>query len=142
MVLIVPRRPHFALAHNSLEILRRSPFLQFDRATWTGHLIKQVLDQCKVTARSGMELNSVEAIIETVRQGFGVSIVPKLANVDWSHDRALKIVRLPGVEVQRRIGLLERTRHNRMRFTAALKEYFDVSIRKMRAGKGADREST
>jgi len=79
-----------------------------------------------------MELNSVEAIIETVRQGFGVSIVPKLANVDWSHDRALRIVRLPGIDVQRRVGLLERTRHNRMRFTAALKEYFDVSIRKKR----------
>ena len=98
MVLIVPRSPHFALAHNSLEILRRSPFLQFDRATWTGHLIKQVLDHCKVSARSGMELNSVEAIIETVRQGFGVSIVPKLANVDWSHDRALKIVRSAGAD--------------------------------------------
>ena len=132
MVLIVPRRPHFALAHNSLDILRRSPFLQFDRATWTGHLIKQVLDQCKVNARSGMELNSVEAIIETVRQGFGVSIVPKLANVDWSHDSALRIVHVPGVDVQRRVGLLERTRHNRMRFTAALKQYFDVSIRKKR----------
>jgi DNA-binding transcriptional LysR family regulator len=139
MVLIVPRRPHFALPHNSLDILRRSPFLQFDRATWTGHLIKQVLDQSKVSVRSGMELNSVEAIIETVRQGFGVSIVPKLANVDWSHDRALRIVRLPGVDVERRIGLLERTRHNRMRFTAALKEYFDVSIRKKRTDKGPDR---
>ena len=58
MVLIVPRRPHFALAHNSLEILRKSPFLQFDRQTWTGHLIKQVLDQCKVerARRNGAEL--------------------------------------------------------------------------------------
>src|SRR4030095_10252033 len=129
-----PLRIYFALAHSSLEILRRSPFLQFDRATWTGHLIKQVLDQAKVSVRSGMELNSVEALIETVRQGFGVSIVPKLANVDWSHDNALKIVRLPGIDVQRRVGLLERTRHNRMRFTAALKEYFDVSIRKQRGG--------
>ena len=135
MVLIVPRRPHFALPHNSLDALRKSPFLQFDRATWTGHLIKQVVDQTKVNVRTGMELNSVEAIIETVRQGFGVSIVPKLANVDWSNDRALRVVRLPGVDVQRRVGLLERTRHNRMRFTAALKEYFDVSIRKKRAVK-------
>jgi DNA-binding transcriptional LysR family regulator len=139
MVLIVPRRPHFALAQNSLEILRKSPFLQFERQTWTGHLIKQVLDQCKVSARGGMELNSVEAIIETVRQGFGVSIVPKLANVDWSHDSALKVIRLPGVDVQRRVGLLERTRHNRMRFTAALKEYFDVSLRKRSVNRRVNR---
>ena len=37
-----------------------------------------------------MELNSVEAIVALVRQGFGVSIVPQLANVQWSRDRALR----------------------------------------------------
>jgi hypothetical protein len=37
---------------------------------------------------------------------------------------------LPGVDIERRVGLLERTRHNRMRFTEALKQYFDVSLRK------------
>jgi DNA-binding transcriptional LysR family regulator len=135
MVLIVPRRPHFKLQRDPLEILRRSPFLQFDRQTWTGHLINLSLEQCKVDAQGGMELNSVEAIIETVRQGFGVSIVPKLANVNWAGDSAVKIMPLPGVDIQRRIGLLERTRHNRMRFTGALKEYFDVSIRKKRAAR-------
>jgi DNA-binding transcriptional LysR family regulator len=132
MVLIVPRRPHFKLPRDPIEILRKSPFLQFDRQTWTGHLINLSLAQCKVDAQGGMELNSVEAIIETVRQGFGVSIVPKLANVNWASDGLVKIMPLPGVDVQRRIGLLERTRHNRMRFTGALKEYFDVSIKKKR----------
>ncbi len=133
LVLIVPRRPHFRLLHDPIEILRKSPFLQFDRRTWTGHLINQVLDQCKVSAQGGMELNSVEAIVETVRQGFGVSIVPKLANVNWGRDSSLRIIELPGVDVQRRVGLLERTRHNRMRFTQALKQYFHVSMRKKRA---------
>jgi DNA-binding transcriptional LysR family regulator len=134
MVLMAPRRPHFALPRDPLEILRQSPFLQFDRQTWTGDLINEALAQCGVTARGGMELNSVEAIIETVRQGFGVAIVPKLANVDWARDRAVKIMTLPGVDVQRRVGLLERTRHNRMRFTEALKQYFDVSMKKRRTG--------
>ena len=133
MVLIVPRRPHFALPRDPLEILRKSPFLQFDRTTWTGHLINESLAQCNVDAKGGMELNSVEAIIETVRQGFGVAIVPKLANVDWARDRAVRIMPLPGVDVQRHIGLLERTRHNRMRFTEELKQYFDVSLKKKRS---------
>ena len=132
MVLIVPRRPHFALARDPIAILRGSPFLQFDRTTWTGHLVNDALALCNVEANVGIELNSVEAIIELVRQGFGVSIVPKLANVDWSRDRALKIVPLPGVDVQRPVGLLERTRHNRMRFTGELKQFFDASIRKRR----------
>ncbi|MEO8080868.1 MAG: LysR family transcriptional regulator [Caldimonas sp.] len=138
MVLIVPRRPHFALATDPIAILGRSPFLQFERQTWTGHLIKQVLDQCGASAQGGMELNSVEAIIELVRQGFGVSIVPQLANVNWKQDSALRVMKLPGIDVQRRVGLLERVRHNRMRFTTALKQYFDVSMRKREADVDAD----
>ncbi len=133
MVLVVPRRPHFALPAAPYDALRQSPFLQFERETWTGYLIKQVLDQAKVKATVAMELNSVEAIVELVRQGFGVSIVPKLANIDWARDRSLAVMALPGVDVQRHVGLLERTRHSRTRFTTALKEYFDVSIKRRRS---------
>lgn len=127
MVLIVPRRPHFALPRAPLDILRQAPFIRFDRHTWTGDLVKDALRQCKVTASDEMELNSVEAIIEIVRQGFGVSIVPQLANIQWARDRALQVITLPGVTVERRVGLIERTRHGRMRFTDAIKEYFRAS---------------
>ncbi|AWI79143.1 LysR family transcriptional regulator [Parazoarcus communis] len=124
MVLIVPRQPHFTLPDTPLDILRRAPFIRFDRHTWTGDLVKDVLSQCKVKACDEMELNSVEAIVEIVRQGFGVSIVPQLTNVHWERDQDLSVIPLPGIEVERRVGLLERTRHGRMRFTAAIKEYF------------------
>lgn len=124
MVLIVPRRPHFELPKNAIDMLAKSPFIRFDRNTWTGDLVKDVLGQCNVTARDEMELNSVEAIVEIVRQGFGISVVPKLANVNWRSDRALSVIPLPGVRVDRRVGLLERTRHGRMRFTSAIKNYF------------------
>ncbi len=124
MVLIVPRRPHFELPRDPLEILRRSPFLRFDRQTWTGYLVKDVLTQCQVSVREEMELNSVEAIVEIVRQGFGISIVPRLANVQWARDRDLKVISLAGTDVQRRVGLIERARHGRQRFTSAIKQYF------------------
>jgi DNA-binding transcriptional LysR family regulator len=83
-----------------------------------------------VRVRDAMELNSVEAIVELVRQGFGVSIVPQLANVRWSRDHSLAVVRLPGVDVERQVGLLERRRHSRMRFTAAIKAHFGGAPRK------------
>jgi DNA-binding transcriptional LysR family regulator len=84
-----------------------------------------VLHQAGVaTTRDELELNSVEAMIEIVRQGFGISIVPQLANVQWDKDRLLRVIRLPGVTTERCVGLLERTRHSRMAFTEALKEYF------------------
>ena len=124
MVLIVPRQPHFELPEAPLDALRQAPFIRFDRDTWTGLLVKEVLSQVGVTTRDELELNSVEAMIEIVRQGFGISIVPQLANVQWDEDQCLRVIRLPGVTTQRNVGLLERTRHSRMAFTGALKEYF------------------
>lgn len=124
MVLIVPRRAHFALAKTPQRILREAPFIRFDRQTWTGYLVRNALRQAGVRVRDEMELNSVEAIVGLVRAGFGVSIVPRLANVAWTADRALRIVPVPGVDVQREVGLLERTSHQRMQATAAIKAYF------------------
>ncbi|MEO8081256.1 MAG: LysR family transcriptional regulator [Caldimonas sp.] len=124
MVLVVPKRPHFSLATEPLAILRRSPFIRFDRHTWTGALVDRAIAQCAVEVRDELELNSVEAILALVRQGFGISIVPQLRNVDFSRDRGLRIVALPRIDVARNVGLLERRQHTRTRFTAAIKAYF------------------
>jgi DNA-binding transcriptional LysR family regulator len=125
MVLVVPRKPHFELPDKPLDALRQAPFIRFDRDTWTGMLVKDVLHQAGVEAtHDELELNSVEAMIEIVRQGFGISIVPQLANVKWDKDDALRVIKLPGVTTERCVGLLERTRHSRMAFTEAVKEYF------------------
>jgi DNA-binding transcriptional LysR family regulator len=124
MVLIVPTKPHFVLPEGGPAMLAQCPFLRFDRQTWTGHLVDEALAQCGASAATRMELNSLEAIVALVRQGFGVSIVPRLANLDWSRDRALRIVPLPGVDVSRWVGLLERRSHSRERVTEAIKAYF------------------
>jgi DNA-binding transcriptional LysR family regulator len=124
MVLIVPKQPHFALPSAPLQMLAQCPFMRFDRRTWTGHLVDEALAQCRATVVEGLELNSVEAIVELVRQGFGISIVPRLANLRWSRDRALRLVPLPRVTVERHVGLLERRSHGRERFTQALKDHF------------------
>ncbi len=123
MVLIVPRKPQFELPAQALGVLQQSPFIRFDRHTWTGLLVDEVLRRCGAQSRDEMELNSVEAIIEIVRQGFGVSIVPRLAHVNWSGDRALRVLELPGASVQRRVGLIERASHARSGFTEAIKRH-------------------
>jgi len=124
MILIMPGAPHFELPREQNEILRQAPFMRFDRSTWTGHLVQDVLDRCEVQVNEAMELNSVEAIVALVRQGFGISIVPKLANVDFANDTALRVMTLEGVDVRRHVGLLERVKHSRMAFTDAIKGYF------------------
>ena len=124
MVLIVPTRPHFELTDDPFELLRSAPFLRFDRSTWTGDLVTRVLARARVVVNEGLEVNSVEAIVALVRQGYGVSIVPKLDNVQWQRDSQLKIIDIPGNTLERKVGLLERTEHSRKQFTSAIKEHF------------------
>ncbi len=124
MVLIVPTEPNFELTDDAFEILRTAPFLRFDRSTWTGDLVTRVLSRARVVVTEGLEVNSVETIVALVRQGYGVSIVPKLDNVQWQRDSQLKIIDIPGNTVERKVGLLERTDHSRKQFTTAIKEHF------------------
>ena len=100
------------------------PFIRFERNTWTGHLVDQTIKANKLPIEESMELNSVEAIIELVRQGIGYSIVPKLASISWETDRQLTIQRLPGKTIYRKVGLLERKKHGRQNITLAIKQLF------------------
>jgi hypothetical protein len=106
------------------ELADEFPFIRFERNTWTGHLVDQTIRVNKLNIKEGMELNSVEAIIELVRQGLGYSIIPKLANVSWENDRQLKISELPGKTIYRKVGLLERKKNSRQNITQAIKRHF------------------
>jgi DNA-binding transcriptional LysR family regulator len=106
------------------ELADEFPFIRFERNTWTGHLVDQTIRVNRLNIKEGMELNSVEAIIELVRQGLGYSIVPKLANVSWENDRQLKISELPGKTIYRKVGLLERKKNSRQNITQAIKRHF------------------
>lgn len=122
MILIAPST--LKSSKNSNNLSDQLPFIRFERNTWTGHLVEQTIRVNKLKIQDGMELNSVEAIIELVRQGLGYSIVPQLANISWSSDRQLKIQKLPGKTVYRKVGLLERKKHSRNNITGAIKGHF------------------
>jgi DNA-binding transcriptional LysR family regulator len=126
MVLILPQTGQKRSRSNAGDetIARNLPFIRFERKTWTGHLVDQTIKANKLAVNEGMEINSVEAIIELVRQGLGYSIIPQLANVDWKNDQRLRIHALPGKTIYRKVGLLERKRHGRQSITAAIKAQF------------------
>ena len=128
MILIAPSA--LKSSKNSNILSDQLPFIRFERNTWTGHLVEQTIRVNKLKIQDGMELNSVEAIIELVRQGLGYSIVPQLANISWSSDRQLKIQNLPGKTVYRKVGLLERKKHSRNNITGAIKGHFLSNILK------------
>lgn len=107
-----------------IELLRKEPFLQFDRSLWTGKLISHALEQLDVTPEVALELNSVEAIAQLVRQRYGVAIVPQLANADWFSQQII-VKKLPGRPIMRRVGMLERHNHRKKPVTQALCAWFD-----------------
>ena len=129
MILISPAAP----SGNKKDLKKTDsqlPFIRFERNTWTGHLVDQTIKSNKLSVQDGMELNSVEAIIELVRQGLGYSIVPQLANIAWANDRQLRIQELPGKTIFRKVGLLERKKHMRQNVTQVIKEHFLLSASK------------
>jgi len=128
MILIAPSA--LKSSKNSNILSDQLPFIRFERNTWTGNLVEQTIRVNKLKIQDGMELNSVEAIIELVRQGLGYSIVPQLANISWSSDRQLKIQKLPGKTVYRKVGLLERKKHSRNDITGAIKGHFLSNVLK------------
>lgn len=106
------------------------PFIRFERKTWTGYLVDQAIKVNKLVVAEGMEINSVEAIIELVRQGLGYSIIPQLANMDWKSDQRARIQVLPGKTIFRKVGLLERRHHSRQNITTAIKDQFLDALQK------------
>jgi DNA-binding transcriptional LysR family regulator len=129
MILIAPALDAKKVTEPSSSKLKL-PFIRFERNTWTGHLVDQTIKANKLSIEESMELNSVEAIIELVRQGIGYSIVPKLANIPWENDRQLVIQKLPGKTIYRKVGLLERKKHGRQKITDAIKQHFLSQIPK------------
>lgn len=127
MILITPM-PLSKRKANLAQPESKLPFIRFERNTWTGHLVNQAIKANKLSIQEGMELNSVEAIIELVRQGLGYSIVPKLANISWANDKQLIIQELPGKTIYRKVGLLERKKHGRQNITRAIKQHFLSSL--------------
>ena len=123
MVLIYPtvkNRKNFSTKSTSDDL----PFFRFERNTWTGHLVDQTIRANKMVIKDSMELNSVEAIIELVRQGLGFAIVPRLANIAWETDKKLHISELAGKTIFRKVGLLERKKHSRENVTQIIKQHF------------------
>jgi hypothetical protein len=63
-----------------------------------------------------------------------------LVGLRQAADKALRVVPLPRVTVQRHVGLLERRQHSRQRFTQAVKDHFGA--RSARAPQGVSLATT
>jgi DNA-binding transcriptional LysR family regulator len=104
MVLLVPRR----LEDTSVRaILQRQPFIRFDPSQHTGRLVERTLKRLRVKPQEFLELNALESIVDLVRSGLGVAVVPLLRGARWSQDAKLRVMEIPQAE-ERKIAVVQR----------------------------------
>ncbi|MCP3710174.1 LysR family transcriptional regulator [Paraburkholderia sp. CNPSo 3274] len=87
------------------DLLRREPFIRYDRALGGGKQADQYLRRAKIAPRELFELNSLMAIALMVDRGLGVSLVP---DIGTPLTKGLRLARLPLPEETepRRFGIL------------------------------------
>jgi len=98
LVLLAPRSAGDGSAR---VLLQRQPFIRFDRTQHTGHLVERMLRRMRLEPNEILELNAIESIVDLVRSGLGVAIVPLLQGARWQADARLRVVDIPKAEVRR-----------------------------------------
>ncbi|WP_133645454.1 LysR family transcriptional regulator [Paraburkholderia flava] len=92
-------------------LLKSCPFIRFDRQSETGTKIEQTLRRMRVKPNDVLEVNSVAAIVDLVRQNVGIAIVPLLKHVAWARDRSVVPLALPHRPPARIVGMVESGSH-------------------------------
>lgn len=120
MVLLAPRKLEEPLTPR---LLARQPFIRFDRNQHTGRLVERTLRKLRVKPQEFLELNAIESIVELVRSGLGVSVLPLLRDARWQADARLRVVEIPKAE-ERRIALVQRRGSEKAAVIAAVVREF------------------
>lgn len=109
------------------ELLQQHPFIRFDRTQHTGQLVERTLKKLRARPQEFLELNAIESIVDLVRSGLGVTILPLLRDARWATDPRLRVVELPGAE-PRRIALAQRRDPTQAAVVAAVVREFQARM--------------
>lgn len=89
------------------EILDRSIFFQSAINSNTGILIEEIMRRNHIRARQSMQINAVRSILDLVRDGLGVTILPLQRGLDFDSYPDLELRRFEGPHSYRTVGFLE-----------------------------------
>ena len=115
LVVLVPSR---LAKEDPLALLKREPFLRYDRTLGGGKQADAYLRGHGIVPQERFELSSLLAIAMMVHEGLGVSLVP---DMDSPLMAGLDVVRIPLMDLlePRRFGVLWRRASSRSRLVAA-----------------------
>lgn len=124
MTLLAPRNlPDAGLR----ELLQHERFIRFDHTQHTGRLVERTLRRLRVRPRELLELNAIEAIVELVRSGLGIAVVPLLRDARWHADTRLRVIDIPKAE-ERRIALVRPRESDKAALVAAVAREFQSRL--------------
>ena len=111
--------PSSYISSNPKTLFSDLPFIRFNRRTGTGRIIESCLRRWRQQVNDTMELDSIEAILEMVAEGVGVSVVPEHC-VTSRYIDDMYVLPFGSPIVTRKIGFIERRGHTKQDFTDAL----------------------
>ncbi len=89
------------------ELLAAHPFLRYSRRSYGGQLVDRYLKRVRLHVNDTMELDEPMVIMEMVRKGLGVAIIPYNLAAGTS-SKGLRVLPLGGAGFFREIGVLQR----------------------------------
>ncbi len=118
LVVLVPPE---LVTENPFDLLRREPFLRYDRTLGGGKQADRYLRGHGIEPKERFELSSLLAIAMMVHEGLGVSLVP---DIQSPLTAGLNVARIPLSDLiePRRFGVLWRRGSSRSRLVAAFTE--------------------
>jgi len=125
MVLLTPASSRAAAPRAMVE---RYPFIRFNRNEHTGELVERTLRRLRAKPQEFLELNSIEAIVELVREGLGVAMLPKLAQRTWEDDPLLRVLPVPQATECRSIALVQLRTAPRAEIISAVGQQFLAAL--------------
>jgi DNA-binding transcriptional LysR family regulator len=124
MVLLAPRNTEDAPLRT---LLQRHRFIRFDRSQHTGQLVERTLQRLRAKPQEFLELNAIESMVELVRSGLGITILPLLRDGRWTADARLRVLEIPKAE-ERRVALVRRRESTSGVVVAAVAREFQARV--------------
>lgn len=126
MVVLAPRNVADAAPR---DIVQQHRFIRFDPTQQTGQLVERTLRKLRAKPQEFLELNAIEGIVDLVRSGLGVSVLPQLRDARWAADPRLRVVEIPHAD-ERRVALARRRDSAKAPVIAAVAREFQARLDK------------
>lgn len=125
LVLLAPRNMPDAPLRT---LLQRHPFIRFDQSQHTGRLVERTLRKLRVKPQEFLKLNAIETIVDLVRSGLGLAILPLLRDSRWQSDPKLRVTGIAQATESREIALVQARMSSKSGLIGAVAREFQAKL--------------